>query len=297
MVKMDGTAFWVHLEETAAQDTNGAPVCRIVLSDITERKRAEDKLHRNESRFRRLVDILQHPSETMQEFLDYALDQAIQLTESKIGYIYHYHEDRNEFVLNTWSKEVMAACAVPNPPVCYDLDKTGIWGEAIRQRRSIIVNDFKAVHPLKKGYPEGHVQLLKFMTVPIFKGNRIVGVVGLANKETDYEETDVLQTSLLMEAVWKVTEGKRAEEALRESENKYRELSIVDGLTQLYNSRYFYHQLKMEMDRADRYGHPLTLTASRSRRFQTVQRCLRPYRGRRGLDATRPGGETMSAPD
>jgi len=56
-----------------------------------------------------------------------------------------------------------------------------------------------------------------------------------------------------------VTERMRIEEALRESENKYRELSIVDGLTQLFNSRYFYHQLKMEMDRADRYGHPLTI--------------------------------------
>jgi len=56
-----------------------------------------------------------------------------------------------------------------------------------------------------------------------------------------------------------ITDRKQAEEALRESENKYRELSIVDGLTQLYNSRYFYHQLKMEIDRADRYGHPLTL--------------------------------------
>ena len=46
---------------------------------------------------------------------------------------------------------------------------------------------------------------------------------------------------------------------MRESEKRYRELSIVDGLTQLYNSRHFYHQLKMEMDRADRYGQPLTL--------------------------------------
>ncbi len=189
--------------------------------DITERKRAEEKIQafgiaalRNESRLRRLLDILQHPSETIQAFLDYALDQAVQLTESKIGYIYHYHEDRKEFVLNTWSKDVMAECAIANPSTCYELDKTGIWGEAVRQRLPMIINDFQATDPLKKGYPEGHVQLVKFMTVPIFKDDSIVGVVGLANKEIDYDESDILQVSLLMEAVWKVTERKRAEEEL-----------------------------------------------------------------------------------
>ncbi|MCK9362196.1 MAG: diguanylate cyclase [Syntrophales bacterium] len=56
-----------------------------------------------------------------------------------------------------------------------------------------------------------------------------------------------------------ITERQEAEEALRKSEQKYRELSIVDGLTQLYNSRYFYHQLKIEIDRANRYDQPLTM--------------------------------------
>ena len=231
----------------------------IHMEDQTERKLAEEEIQRNESRLRRLVNVLQHPSETIQDFLDYALEQAIQLTGSKIGYIYHYHEDRKEFVLNTWSKEVMAECAVADPPTCYELDKTGIWGEAVRQRRSIILNDFQADHPLKRGYPQGHVRLSKFMTIPIFKGKSIVGVVGLANKETDYNETDILQASLLMEAVWKVTERKKAEEALRESEKRYRDLSIIDDLTQLYNSRYFYIQLKSETERSIRYGQPLTL--------------------------------------
>jgi diguanylate cyclase (GGDEF)-like protein len=55
------------------------------------------------------------------------------------------------------------------------------------------------------------------------------------------------------------TDRKRAEEALRESEKRYRELSIVDDLTQLYNSRHFYLQLKIELDRSNRYGQPLTL--------------------------------------
>jgi len=52
---------------------------------------------------------------------------------------------------------------------------------------------------------------------------------------------------------------RRMQAKLRESEERYRELSIVDDLTQLYNSRHFYHQLKIELHRVARHGQPLTL--------------------------------------
>lgn len=51
----------------------------------------------------------------------------------------------------------------------------------------------------------------------------------------------------------------RAEEALRESEKRYQKLSITDGLTKLYNVRHFYAQLNLEIERTNRYNHPLTL--------------------------------------
>lgn len=186
----------------------------------------------SEERLRRLVDILQHPSESIQEFLDYALKQAIELTDSQIGYIYHYHEDRKEFVLNTWSVEVMKDCKVEKQETTYKLDKTGIWGEAVRQRRPIVINDYQERNPLKKGCPKGHVPLTNFLTVPIFKNKKIVGVVGLANKKNDYDESDILNITLLMEAVWTVTESKKVEEALRNSEEKLKTIieTSPDGI-------------------------------------------------------------------
>ncbi|MDD5176998.1 MAG: PAS domain S-box protein [Sterolibacterium sp.] len=44
MVRNDGTLFWVHQVFSYAQDENGVPICHIVLSDITMRKRAEEQL-------------------------------------------------------------------------------------------------------------------------------------------------------------------------------------------------------------------------------------------------------------
>jgi diguanylate cyclase (GGDEF)-like protein len=56
-----------------------------------------------------------------------------------------------------------------------------------------------------------------------------------------------------------VTERKLAEEEIRESEKRYKELSITDSLTKLYNSRHFFRQLRQEVERANRYGQPLSL--------------------------------------
>ena len=45
MLKGSGTPFWVRLDATAAkQDITGAPVCRVVLIDLTESKQAEENL-------------------------------------------------------------------------------------------------------------------------------------------------------------------------------------------------------------------------------------------------------------
>lgn len=199
------------------------------------RKRAEDEIRRNEARLESLLRVSQHPAGSIQELLDFALDEAIVLTGSKIGYIYHYDDTKEEFTLNTWSNDVMKQCTIVEQQTRYQLEKTGIWGEAVRQARPIIVNDFQAPHPLKKGYPDGHAPLHRYMTVPIFSDGRIVGVVGVANKDTDYNSADVRQLILLMESVWMITARKRAEEALLAAERE--RAGIAERMTAEINHR------------------------------------------------------------
>jgi len=202
-----------------------------ILSD--EQKRSPDQLEQlvaertrqlsetahalalNEQRLQALLEISQYQATDLQEMLDFALAKVLQITGSQFGYIYHYHEDRQEFVLNTWSNGVMPACSVTDPQTIYQLDKTGIWGEAVRQRRTILINDFSADNPLKKGYPEGHVPLDRFLTVPVFDLDRkIVAVVGVANKELPYTEQDVQQLELMMAEVWRIVKRLELEQKL-----------------------------------------------------------------------------------
>ncbi len=203
-------------------EIQGKTLLYSIYHDITDRVQAEEQIRLNESRLQSLVRISQYDAEDAQQLLDYALYEALSLTGSKYGYIYHYDEEQRIFILNSWSEGVMEECAVMEPKTLYELDKTGIWGEAVRQRKPIVVNDFQAAHPHKKGYPEGHVELHKYLTVPIFKGSQIVAVVGVANKAADYTQTDVLQLSLLTDSVWKLAERKETEEALRRSEERFR---------------------------------------------------------------------------
>jgi diguanylate cyclase (GGDEF)-like protein len=61
------------------------------------------------------------------------------------------------------------------------------------------------------------------------------------------------------ETVVDISEKKTLEGTLREKERIYKESSMKDPLTKLYNSRKFYSELAQETQRANRYKHPLSL--------------------------------------
>lgn len=190
-------------------------------TDITERTQLEEQTRHDSARLESLLRISQYNYKSTQDLLDYVLGEALTLTQSKLGYIYYYDEELKQFTLNSWSHDVMKECSVMESQTLYSLEKTGLWGEAVRQRSPIIVNDYCAASPFKKGYPEGHVALKSFMTVPIFDHDRIVAVVGVANNESGYTNADVQQLTLTMDVVWKVVKKGESEQKLHERDEEY----------------------------------------------------------------------------
>ncbi len=195
--------------------------------DVTERKNIEMDLKISHERLSSLLRVSQFSDRNIQNLMDFTLEEAVKLTGSRIGYIYFYNEQNQKFILNSWSKDVMHECSIVNPQTCYELEKTGIWGEAVRQRQPIIVNDFAAQHPLKKGYPKGHVQLKRFLTLPIFDNEQIVCVVGVANKEAEYNQTDVLQLTLLLQSSWRMCERIKAEKEVLQAKESAEAANIA----------------------------------------------------------------------
>jgi PAS domain S-box-containing protein len=215
------------------------------LRDLMAREQAEREIRANEARLQSLVAILQYPAQSLQDLLDHALEEALRLTSSRLGYIYHYDEATREFILHSWSRSAMAACAITQPQTRYQLDRTGLWGEAVRQRRPIVANDFAAPDPLKKGYPAGHAPLSRFMTVPVWAGDQIAAVVGVANKDENYTDSDVLQLTLLMESVFGIVSRMRTEALVRlqaaTMDNMAEGVCLVgfsDGIIRYANARY-----------------------------------------------------------
>ena len=131
------------------------------MRNITEESNNKKILKKTIYRNKILLDIVNRPYENKRDALDYVLHEALKLTESQFGYIYLYDELKQEFILNSWSRDVMEKCAIQNPRTTYKLQETGLWGEAVRQRRPIIINDMSVPNLLKKGCPIGHVGAAK----------------------------------------------------------------------------------------------------------------------------------------
>jgi len=192
----------------------------VVIShvEITDRIKRENELSLAQERKEILIRVSQCPSRNREDLLDVALGEAIRLTRSGVGYLYGYSEETRELVLRAGSAHGMGECAgtCPDscPDTCHELAKKKVLQEVVRRRAPVVVNDLQSFQGARAAGQEANPPGCCLLCVPVLDNGRIVSLVAVANRKNGYAESEILQLVLLMESVWRITEGIRGEDEL-----------------------------------------------------------------------------------
>ena len=205
----NGKVFIADCNMHFLMDKKGRPsYVECTFRDVTYRRRVEESL----KTLLELNKIME--SYSLEEMVNHGLEEAVRLTNSKIGFFHFVNEKEQTISLQSWSKETLLNCEVTGKNEHYPIKEAGVWVECIKERKPVIHNRYENLEH-KKGLPDGHFPLLREMVVPIFESKRIVAVVGVGNKDDAYNEFDVDQLSLLGENIWSIIRRKRVEDELK----------------------------------------------------------------------------------
>ncbi|MBA4309593.1 MAG: hypothetical protein C0425_04585 [Chlorobiaceae bacterium] len=161
-------------------------------------------------------------SSSIDELLTKSLDKVEELTKSKIAFYHFVMQDQETYQLKAWSTntEKFFCNAIGKKGSHHNISEAGVWAECIRLKKTIIHNDYASL-PNKKGLAEGHVPVIRELVTPIFRENKIVAVIGVGNKQTDYDEKDIDIVNYIADITFETIEKKRAEQSLKESERLF----------------------------------------------------------------------------
>lgn len=206
----------------------------LAFNDITAQKIAEEERRLDERRLQSLVEIAEYPYTSVEELLRFTLEKAVAVTNSEFGYLLDVIEETEQMRIHLVSERAQQLSKLDSKAYTqsYLLSESGLRAEAVRQRQPVIINDYRQPHPQKRGYPEGHVEIRRFLSVPVFEDGRIVAVISVANKAEPYTQNDARQLSLMMDSAWKMIVRQRLAEALQESEQNLR--SFFDTVDDIF---------------------------------------------------------------
>lgn len=192
---------------------------RPLIRHIQQRYRVEQVL---KSRLR----IIQYAhSHTLDEILQFTLDELETLTGSTAGYFHFIETDQKTIKLQTWSTNTLQhVCRLSGVERHYSLDEAGVWADCVRQKQVVVHNDYESL-PNRKGLPEGHAPIVREMAVPVMRDGRIMAVLGVGNKPGDYTADDVEIVSTLADFTWDIIRQKQTSDAQHKSEEKFRTLA------------------------------------------------------------------------
>ncbi|NTV99452.1 MAG: GAF domain-containing protein, partial [Chlorobiaceae bacterium] len=208
--RKNGSFFWGEVQVKLYQ---GEGIYGMIglLFDITTRKR-----HESLRAFR--LHILQlTESHSTEELLRVIVDEAEKHTESRAGFFHCIGDDSTIGPLQVASTSVNKNMKWPETdgshPVLLD---EAFLVDAFKEGAPVINNSFNEQPDPKNDWPGQHPRIMRTLVVPILQRGKVVAMIGVSNKPTDYGEEDVKWVTSLGDIAWDIIARKFAEQSKNE---------------------------------------------------------------------------------
>jgi PAS domain S-box-containing protein len=222
----------------------------LLINSIRRRKGAERSLRTSNTLINAIsqTQALYIAGADTREVFERMLSSLLEMTESEYGFIGEVcrNEDGSPFLRTqaitniAWNDETRAFYATHAPQGLEFRNLNTLFGAVMTTARPVIAND-PDNDPRRHGRPPGHPALNAFMGLPFFRGDELVGMVGVANRKGGYGEQLATQLApflnncaSLTEAVHENRRRRDAETALKNNEERLR-LALVAGNLGFYD--------------------------------------------------------------
>ncbi|NMC48466.1 MAG: transporter substrate-binding domain-containing protein [Desulfovibrio sp.] len=200
IVHKSGRIVWLNHTCSDIRSPDGASLGRRASNrDITDRKQAENRLARELSvntAMSELSGALIAKAITLQDIADITLQYSRSLTRSEHGFVSVIDQATGDLVSYTLTRMMDKECLVEakNKKIRFPANPDGsypkLWGHALNMHLPFYTNE-PASHPASSGVPTGHIQLRNYLAVPAMNGDKLIGLIALANTPDTYTDSDM----------------------------------------------------------------------------------------------------------
>jgi len=189
---------WVHQKGAVITNENGENVRMLgVIQDMHERKTMEKQL----SFQKKLLDAINN---AVMQFLSsnrtgdvshYLLNELIEITESTFGFIGELKFDgEDNFNLQVHASNDRGSEKHMNNEDWEPLlnNNNPLVSSAIQKSETLVCNDATSTLALENNPLNAYIKLKTYLGLPIFHGNKLIGMIGLANRCEGYDRDLVL---------------------------------------------------------------------------------------------------------
>jgi PAS domain S-box-containing protein len=193
-----------------------------LAEDVTQQRQVEAALRDSENRIA-LKHRIAHICLTVPDDQMYGevLNVVLEVMHSSQG-LFGYMDEDGALVVPSLTRDVWEKCRVANKSLRFAREIWGgIWGHSLMEKKAICHNQPGKV-------PHGHVAISRCLSVPILHNNVLIGLLLVANKPADYDESDLERLQHIADFLAPVLHARLQRDA-QESARKRAEAELIQA--------------------------------------------------------------------